>query len=1844
MPKVTLGGDDGHAIHVYAKGADGSKVRLDFGQGTEMTLGGSQGALDLGLHPLGRLSPYDLVFPDAGGVVVTKPPTVDSPGNDIAATAWVLVKRAAEACAVAGGQRGLLTQLPPWGPATDHDFASGSYAWYVYEAINYGTHLGLADDCATRAYVAQNLVCVADKLAEVADAVTQVVWPPLLGGECPNPYSYGAPDANASTGCQFWAEWDIPPQADADRFILRDLAIHSLAMIPALDGYEDILNQSCATTFAQAAAGQVSAVNTPDTFDATFGVPPGSATDPRFPVFPPSDVPFIDASGHDNTATIAASALQIQAQILRSGGRLLHDLIRRDVYSDMASASKRAAQAMAPDTGNAAAWGVRGQSPYGSISHAARVLLGRWEIGDTDDFPTTADPQCAGIPSLGLVPGAFVDLDARLADFPIRTKGEAIASQLVDSAGIVLPACKIDATGSVDSGTADPALQTLLIDQLLAQEQRRNGAPVQLDSPQRTVFERTVAAATSDELAFAFRRALATYALVITADLTPAAAGDAGAAACVPLAVPMVVPAGLTFAAPLPGRDLVGSLGGLVVAGGLDRSRLVTDPMARAAGMLEASQCGESSGDWSEWGVSTKANPPFSLPRADFQDVFHVGQAFERRLAHLALAAAPLGGSSSAAPGTDATGVASGGLAELRSWAGSVLAHSWIANVNGTDVIQVRLSGVPYADLGLNPGLDPAVRQATITNTFGFVYGAPWVAECAAHVRPGCPATFDADYIQPAVAVDDSASPPPTPGLTADGTLGSVVLLTVPFTASGAQPPQYYEPQVTAQPTSDHLYMVRLHDPGDPAGHGHVMGIIPLRGVRVAFPSTVLTPIRDVLESFVDSPMQRELVHDAIDLGKWVGATPPRLGDQSAAQTSGYCVDGVRRDVFVPLDNSLNASAGAEESWQHYLTVARQAADTADALGKDLITDDLAISENQQAAQQNLATYCGDFALLSGAKVGQDGTITVSGDPTTAPCLSEETKDVVFLGGFPPDLNDAGVLADGGNTTDYLRGTILKCDAGLPYSTDELCDKTAHKTLSAAALNITPPAPPPGDPNGTLEGACADVQKAATSLTTPFNGLALRSAVNDGAFTTDSLSTLVADLRMNVHTFNDWDVAYAGEPFMSTTDEGLWPACLRGTPFSKVAPRQLPLAKLLNSAFRWCSLGRSIDGSPLGSCDGGGPYGETAEINTLKWRVMQALWMLAASAGTAPAGLFHLPFPIATFPAANGSVPFSLAFPGQFASDPAIPLLNDPHANTNTPFHSVGASRLLVPPSTQAEWSVMDDVYDVAQEFGIFTAAANQELPDWYLSLYGQSLPSSSLKHRWFDSPEVPFYQLSYGTALSGAAPSWMPDWIRGNAQAAQPFPVSLGSVLDLAPSLDGLACANPWGESTPPGPIVGPPGKTYPFWLWVASLTDSPQFDRRYDLFEDRDGFDVCHFSPTDAAGPLCGVHQNVIQYVNNDDWLDSVQPAPSSEAPCNGPLLVSSTASADFGACGSAGVPDILHSNPWWRFPILFGANPNTGTCGTLSRLVQAAAVVCASNGATLERYDVTAPPVVSTVAGLAGLEAWLDITSRAAAASVGRLYAEQIPKRVVDDMTNQTVGSGDKRGTKGAAILEMEQALPGLWSDWSQIATDLAQVKNAIRTAHLALTGAKITEQSAAGEIALRQISVEGAMAQSSTSFMSSVLSALTDPKTYATFGGTAVVNIATGAAATSAAIDTGEQTLQGLNAQLEGVDEKEANDVATILSQMNTTVQPLWQNLQASLDGIRSNLAKVEEDAQQIQLIQNQAQYQVAIGTGQDFVSIAGKEVPIPVDTVLRRQASATAQRYQAALVNAKALAY
>ncbi len=1708
-PAENAGATTSHAIHVFIKQPDGSKRLVDFGPGTDVAFpGNSQTSGSVGARPLGRHPSITPFISDAAGPVVQSPTVVD-PGTDIQATAWELVARAADACSYDGTiepYNGYIvsSRLPPWGRG------DGFTYWYIYN-VPAG-----APDCSGRLYMEQSLVCVADKLSQIADAVGDVIWPPLPIGACPptSPYEYGEGDAavlgNGTGTCEYAAGWDIPPQADADRFIARDLAIHTLAMIPVLDSYTDVLGQSCATSFAQVANngsvlfnGQqtplypITATTQPlvgDVFGVGLPLTTSTAPTPVYPPFPPSNLAYVDSNG-SNLNLIARTALDINAQILRSGGRLLHDLIRRDVYSDLAAAAQQSAQSLDPISGNEAAWGaLDGGSGYGTIAHAARVLLGRWEIGDkagNGGIPTTvADPKCEGAAELSLLHDAFgSDYSARYLDREIRTSGEQTAVQLVERSGIVIPSCKIPSPGN-----AKP-LQQALINQLLLSEQVQNNLPTM---PPATAITNVVNGLTDDELIFAFQRALLTWRLLTnTADTTaPGGGPDGGTVACAgsPLLNGSDMPAGLNMALyPADWPSLgntplvysgVNDLLGVVVDGGLSRSRLVTDPIARAAGMLEASQCEDVSTQWDEWGDPTpsmatalKAESYAYLPPVAFQDSFEIGQAFERRLNSLRAAAAPL------ASFQDPTNVAKGGIAELRSWAGSTIVHAWPWETGATDQVTsfvVRVGGISPDDFGMADTSD----LTPVLNAFTFVYGPPWVAECAAGVRPDCPTEFASLYEQSATQVADVTS-----NFTNTGVLDDVYELTVPISSSAAK---YFTPPISGgpppNPEASHLYMVRVNDPTSTTGHGRVMGTLPLYGRFIYQAQSAVA----FTTGFVDAPMQRELLEDAIDVGHWVGARPPALGDPSAAQSSGYCVDGVRRNLFVPLDNELvSGSQTYEDSWQAYLSLAQTAAQTADTLGQALISNDLQISENQQAAEEQIANICGDFGALSSATVATDGKVTPGTDPATEDCINEPTTDVVFLGQLP-----ASIAAAGSDATAAIKA-VLNCDGGAdggpPASAVALCK---HVTLTADALNIGIPdagAPADGGDGGpqVLSSDCNDLLTVvAPSIRTSFNAQGYLTDLQDPSQSPSGMQTAASQLQMIVDIHNHWQVNYGNEKIMDSLDLNYWPGCLWGTCPTPAAlsatPASTPtsagagpnlitatMATAWSTVFRNCRDGNSPTTTEMGGCDPDvqGDSDPETELNMLKWRVTQALWMLAASSGVLPQGMVYQPIPgfftdkdVQSNATISGTDGLNGGYLSKYNAGGASNYYAGSLAASSTCNDPLVSSCWVLassdPNSSVGDVTLAGTAYDIEGSFGEF--GEDLEVPSWeqflYLPDYGGSAQyGGPTKHILAANAGAIFDQCSV-TINGGRSPFSPPtcppqDPDAGSGTPSSPTPVSFASLVGAAVGLDGIQCELNFGQNKLKAgknePTFGQ-GEPNEWWelvgsvkLGVSEQSTMAQVPGQPDFWE------LATAAPApDGIGE--GVPTSLAVNITNP-WDQS--PVPSDTAAqqkCLGP------------GGGTGCIPwypgiaaYVLPPTMWPPAQRAisfagFGAVPNH-TCGATTLLLQASALACTpAPAASTSAVNLGPPPAITKLSDVVALEAWLGKASSTIQAATGSFYLQEIPTQVVKDFKNSTVGSGALGGTRGQAILTMEQQIQNFPSSWTSIGSDLSSISSAIAIA--------------------------------------------------------------------------------------------------------------------------------------------------------------------------------------------------
>lgn len=1900
VPMVKSGIATSHAVHVFVKAPDGTTQRLDLAPGTELGTPGSQDPKHFDLHPLAT-----------DGAIAEFPPAA-TVGNavqtDVTGTAWALVNRARMYCATSASD-GLIPMGNiwdvPWSTAGSVELER-SWLWFVYDTGGDGL---VETSCASRLRYEENLLCIADQLGAIADAVNTTVWPALPGGT--GTYTFGVGDASAldfnstNTLAQdlTYAEWDIPPQADADRFIVRDLAIHVLGMLPTLDALPANLSQvnltcpgggqcSCTSLWgdlAEAPSGQTTPVSpaaiSVDPTTATggawslalFGVPTGTACgNPRgcVPTYPPSSVGVYDTSTDTNYGpTLATSALQLQGQILRSGARLLHDLIRRDVYSDLAAADTQRAQTASLADGNQAAWGLSAQGPYGTYTHAARVLTGRWEIGngvdangsvipDPSAFNGHGDPAPENVVAINLLPQAFGgDLTPRLQDTSPQTPGEATAAQMVGRAGIVVPACVLD-------GQTPPvqALQDALAEQL----SQMDGYPLNL-------YKQIVGRLSAPELVFGFGYALRTYELITDgADLSVSGGnctsavplGCSGTGTCVPLSAASnsAVASALQVGA--------SPLYAVVVAGGINRARLQTDPIARAGGLLEASQQFIDSGTWSEWGtaLSLPSATSSALPAIVFQDAFLLGQDFERRLSLLQQATVPVAPSVAGDPHS----VALGGLAELRSWAGVGIAKTnGSIGVNGgsTGNLYVQLSGMDYSTLGVDPSTGPG----GLVGAIGFVYGPPWVAECAAHISKACPAGFDTQFVQKPSSASDVTS---STGYGATyGVVGPVFQLVVPYVNPTAP---YFNPGSQASPpqftsaTGSHIYMVLLNDPASPLGEGQVLGVIrPDIVAGSAAPGLRAT-------AFAVAPMQRELLHDALDLGQWVGATPSAIGEDTASEPAGYCVDGVPRDVFVPLDNELESGGmGYEDSWQHYLDLAMQAAQTADTLGQQLMTEDIQISQNQQTAGEQLATICGDFGALSGATVQSNGSISPSPtDATTRACMDTSTYDVAFLGPLPPNIQNAVNGGDANAISTAVRSAIgctPPSGASTPVTATGLCAKTTP--LTVAGLGATPAGAATGTPTSSTNPfpstACQNLMANGAlpaSLKTSFQGDQFQSVLEDPSLNSNSALTVASQLTMSVDLSSNWTVSYGGTTIMASgAGPSYWPACLESSSCASI-----PLAAAVpawNATFRSCASGA------LGSCNSLSPEGES---NQIRLRVARAMWTLAMSGGVLPEAMFTQPMPafFSDFCAGNDCVAY---YPtGAFSY-----YRGNPVPANNTLFCKYGSSCYQLTTSNDGNVQNNDigavaDLYTIGSHF--YDGVTNGDVPNWYQQSYNLAYPdatpnpqSNGVYHTMASNSAAVFDPCitAFFAGTSGNGPQSCQGDTNGYPSApTTPNPTALLSFFSDSTHIGGFGCQTPYGE---PNTGMAPQSLAsgYPWWTMLSvsdasfttgapceqpsqwgpngqlsgkgSGTNGATWNSQSDYW-----FGPGYFIPVQWTSFSNG-YQGLADALNQQGW-DLSRTTGDTAGAFNYDLKLNSRQNYNpawpFGYSG-----ETIAGHCWSksdRATIFAGANavPN-GTCGAMNFILGAAVLACTPPTYTLNQGNLNAAhvPPVSRTSDIPNLVAWLALEQQSIKNIAAGLYVQTIPTAAVQDFQNNTVGSGSISGTRGQALLGLEQSVQNLPSAWTSIATDLQSVQNAIQAVYLAMQQAQLTEQTTDGSLSLQDLSIQEGMEQAVADFAETTAQQvstqldLTKTSVGSWLGAGAVVAAAGVKLGIQESFGTMEE--QQISQMKQTASAVKDNQTSQALLTLATTTDTAWGDIQKQMDALRGDIAQVDQGAQGVVLASQQAAYQLAAGTGQDFATMPnGQQVPIPVNTVLRRQASGTEQRYQTALTNAKALAY
>jgi hypothetical protein len=482
-----------------------------------------------------------------------------------------------------------------------------SGTWYIFDTE---AAAAINDSCDQNIIGQEVLLCMADKLTEVADAVDNVTWTAGSAGH----------------------KIVIPPQSTEDKFIVRDLALNVLGHLVRLDSE----------------AGDPGSASFPhtagvydDCTDALLARANGDNNQHLLGIF--SGAYLENLLGNETTVTFQAAAmnrLEYKAELLRAAGRLAKELIDESIGADIAGAERKRATATDPVLGAQAMWGQTEGSSYNSLEHALKMVFGRIEIQEGDTGLAAGigviDPVCGGHTSWDILDTLGGGFSARWNDQPPKTSGQSLAIATVQQSQIVLPSVQLTNISAID-------LRDVLHDTLSKQQAAARGVawnPAFESSPIGQSIKTVVDSLEDSDIRFGFERAFDRYRLATDEGKTiPELSATAGVTITTLGVDPRILTRG----------------GGLVAQ--LAESDLGGDMMARLGKSQVNSACSDftTAGAW-------KAT---SATRVIFQSPFHLADAIQTRLGRLSAKAKVSSGPGAA----DLAQNAEIAHAEMGSWA-----------------------------------------------------------------------------------------------------------------------------------------------------------------------------------------------------------------------------------------------------------------------------------------------------------------------------------------------------------------------------------------------------------------------------------------------------------------------------------------------------------------------------------------------------------------------------------------------------------------------------------------------------------------------------------------------------------------------------------------------------------------------------------------------------------------------------------------------------------------------------------------------------------------------------------------------------------------------------------------------------------------------------------------------------------------------------------------------------------------------------------------------------------------------------------------------------------------------
>lgn len=948
-------------------------------------------------------------------------------------------------------------------------------------------------------------------------------------------------------------------------------------------------------------------------------------------------------------------------------------------------------------------------------------------------------------------------------------------------------------------------------------------------------------------------------------------------------------------------------------------------------------------------------------------------------------------------------------------------------------------------------------------------------------------------------------------------------------------------------------------------------------------------PMGEVLATFAVAPGMTSGAATSGDYqladSVWSAASAVPAHDQPGGGNIGKpqnsCL-GRKHSPYVPLQNELTGSGdNFEASWQHYLAQAKTAADRADQLGRQLIDEGLQKDLRREGAGEALAGICGDYAAASNVNFDNSGNVSAAGgDEALSVCLDEPSYDVVLLTALPTDWGSKTP-----SQKNEFVSNLLQCSGGGAQT--KLCNTLGD----GATIQMTPAASPP-DPHtvyfgalglGPYDAAPTDASPpncapAAEAVQSLSQGMSA-AAINQELLGLDqgTIGLALANLQFVRASDLHWSVTYLGTTLMdSHPGASQWPGCLLG----------------------------------------GGPCDANAESFA---RMFQHGGVHAVPAsGMCEAGYFQ----------AGSTCLLSLAN-GALSADGFIPQ------------HELALYMWRV---QGALWTLANATGGVPA--GLFSVQIRMAMLDWTTPA-GSYYPSPTvIGNGNFVSAGAPFLVLQDthqppgneigGVSFAGASgPSWN---TFANANAGFEVPAWLALV-------DGNAGGYAAAQINVPALVSG-------------TATNQTFHNQLTAAAKGLDGV-AC----TDFHGMVAGRDQG---------WL-ALEAARHSHGAANAPeycgMATCFTATSQGDSLSSDGIahsstsyqvcPDVGFTPGGAEMPVLpawcdiggysisslpFGqlsywytnSYPTRGACGATANLLQTVALGCHLQYAKLPIAVLDAPPEIDSVEKISALGVWLGAESKRVAQLTGKLYLLGVPGRVVDDFKKGTVGTGELKGEHGSQVLAFEQQTQALFQSWIQVAKDFALLRDAVQAANLQIQAADIKAGLQNLELARQSLSIHEATMKAYVQALGGALGVIQG----AASGG----NVLGGASDIADAAITANYAAQQL-AVLNEIKVLEKNDaanaVAQALNDLNKNTQTAYSDLATAISTIRASTAAALDVGQQLAYSRDSAAYEAAKATpGQDFVTIDGQVVGLPVNAVLNRQYSMTGARYKQAFDDAK----